>query len=339
MIPIKNVYYMLSYAFQVLNKKQYKKLKTEEFENIAELFSEILIITLNSQIKRGLERDYIEKQDTIPTIHGKINITSSITPYIQHRELVCEYDEFTLDSYKNQIIKTTLNTLIQENISKKQKKKLKRLFTYFSNVSTIDLNYVNWNIRYHMNNQTYQMIITICQMLYEGLLQNPSKGSMKLLELDEKHMHRLYEKFILEYYKKEHPYLKANASYIYWQLDDNMSTGLPLMKTDITLTHKENILIIDAKYYKNSLQTNYNKKAIHSGNLYQIFTYVKNKTVEFGTNYNVSGMLLYAKTDSLEYPDYTYCMSGNKISAKVLDLNVDFNLICRQLDNIVEKYF
>lgn len=190
-----------------------------------------------------------------------------------------------------------------------------------------------------MNNQTYQMIITICQMLYEGLLQNPSKGSMKLLELDEKHMHRLYEKFILEYYKKEHPYLKANASYIYWQLDDNMSTGLPLMKTDITLTHNENILIIDAKYYKNSLQTNYNKKAIHSGNLYQIFTYVKNKTVEVGTNYNVSGMLLYAKTDSLEYPDYTYCMSGNKISAKVLDLNVDFNLICRQLDNIVEKYF
>ena len=330
---------MLSYAFQVLNKKQYKKLKTEEFENIAELFSEILIITLNSQIKRGLERDYIEKQDTIPTIHGKINITSSITPYIQHRELVCEYDEFTLDSYKNQIIKTTLITLIQENISKKQKKKLKRLLTYFSNVSTIDLNYVNWNIRYHMNNQTYQMIITICQMLYEGLLQNPSKGSMKLLELDEKHMHRLYENFILEYYKKEHPYLKANASYIYWQLDDNMSTGLPLMKTDITLTHKENILIIDAKYYKNSLQTNYNKKAIHSGNLYQIFTYVKNKTVEVGTNYNVSGMLLYAKTDSLEYPDYTYCMSGNKISAKVLDLNVDFNLICRQLDNIVEKYF
>lgn len=330
---------MLSYAFQVLNKKQYKKLKTEEFENIAELFSEILIITLNSQIKRGLERDYIEKQDTIPTIHGKINITSSITPYIQHRELVCEYDEFTLDSYKNQIIKTTLITLIQENISKKQKKKLKRLLTYFSNVSTIDLNYVNWNIRYHMNNQTYQMIITICQMLYEGLLQNPSKGSMKLLELDEKHMHRLYENFILEYYKKEHPYLKANASYIYWQLDDNMSTGLPLMKTDITLTHKENILIIDAKYYKNSLQTNYNKKAIHSGNLYQIFTYVKNKTVEVGENYNVSGMLLYAKTDSLEYPDYTYCMSGNKISAKVLDLNVDFNLICRQLDNIVEKYF
>ena len=330
---------MLSYAFQVLNKKQYKKLKTEEFENIAELFSEIIIITLNSQIKRGLERDYIEKQDTIPTIHGKINITSSITPYIQHRELVCEYDEFTLDSYKNQIIKTTLNTLIQENISKKQKKKLKRLLTYFSNVSTIDLNYVNLNIRYHMNNQTYQMIITICQMLYEGLLQNPSKGSMKLLELDEKHMHRLYEKFILEYYKKEHPYLKANASYIYWQLDDNMSTGLPLMKTDITLTHKENILIIDAKYYKNSLQTNYNKKAIHSGNLYQIFTYVKNKTVEFGTNYNVSGMLLYAKTDSLDYLDYTYCMSGNKISAKVLDLNVDFNLICRQLDNIVEEYF
>ena len=44
MIKIKNIYYMLSYAFQTLNDKGYNKVATEEFENTAELFSEILII-------------------------------------------------------------------------------------------------------------------------------------------------------------------------------------------------------------------------------------------------------------------------------------------------------
>ena len=36
--PVKNIYYMLSYAFYSLNFKEYKKVASEEFENIYELF-------------------------------------------------------------------------------------------------------------------------------------------------------------------------------------------------------------------------------------------------------------------------------------------------------------
>ena len=34
LIPIKNIYYMLSYAFQVLNTSNFQKIKGEKFENI-----------------------------------------------------------------------------------------------------------------------------------------------------------------------------------------------------------------------------------------------------------------------------------------------------------------
>ena len=37
--------------------------------------------------------------------------------------------------------------------------------------------------------------------------------------LDEQRMCRLYEKFILEYYQKEHPEVTASATQIPWQLD------------------------------------------------------------------------------------------------------------------------
>lgn len=43
MIRIQNIYYMLSYAFQVLNEDGYKQVATEEFENAAELCAAILI--------------------------------------------------------------------------------------------------------------------------------------------------------------------------------------------------------------------------------------------------------------------------------------------------------
>lgn len=44
--------------------------------------------------------------------------------------------------------------------------------------------------------------------------------------LDEQRMCRLYEKFILEYYKKHYPKLTVSASQIPWALDDGIGDML-----------------------------------------------------------------------------------------------------------------
>ena len=108
----------------------------------------------------------------------------------------------------------------------------------------------------------------------------------------------------------------------------------------IALSYGEKVLIIDAKYYTHTTQSQYNTRTLHSGNLYQIFTYVKNKETELAMKpHEVAGMLLYAKTDEEILPDCTYRMSGNKISVKTLDLDCDFHQIANQLDSIVMEYF
>ena len=99
------------------------------------------------------------------------------------------------------------------------------------------------------------------------------------------------------------------------------------------------MLIIDAKYYAATMQSNFDKRTVHSGNLYQIFAYVKNKQITFeraGKSVEVSGMLLYAATDEEIHPDFTYRMSGNRISATTLDLDRPFEEIRAQLDGIAE---
>ena len=65
MIPIQNIYYMLSYAFQVLNEQGYKSVATEHFENVADLCAAILIKGLSKQLKRGLMKDYIPKREPL----------------------------------------------------------------------------------------------------------------------------------------------------------------------------------------------------------------------------------------------------------------------------------
>ncbi|MCP6297044.1 hypothetical protein NL457_27865, partial [Klebsiella pneumoniae] len=94
----------------------------------------------------------------------------------------------------------------------------------------------------------------------------------------EQQISRLYEKFILEYYKKEFPELVVTSSNIQWSLDNDDNVNmLPVMRSDIMLRYKDKCLIIDAKFYKNTLHNYYDTKKIHSTNLYQIFTYVKNQ--------------------------------------------------------------
>lgn len=63
MIPVQNVYYMLAYAFQVLNEEGYKDVATEQFNNVAELCAAILTRGVSLQLKRGLGREYISETE------------------------------------------------------------------------------------------------------------------------------------------------------------------------------------------------------------------------------------------------------------------------------------
>ncbi len=342
MIPIRNIYYMLSYAFQVLSEQGYKSIETEQFDNVAELCAAILSKGVSLQLKRGLGREYIEDTESLSSVRGRIEISESIkTRSFLKRQLICSYDDFSENSYMNRIIKTTMELLLRADIAKARKKELRKLLVYFGNVDLLDVHTINWKIQYNRNNQTYRMLISICYLVIKGLLQTNTDGTTKLMDfLDEQRMCRLYEKFILEYYRKEFPKITVNASQIPWALDDGMSDMLPVMQTDIMLSYGSRILIIDAKYYAHTTQTQYDIHTLHSANLYQIFTYVKNKEAELANvPHEVSGMLLYARTDEAVQPNNSYHMSGNRISVRTLDLNCEFSEIAMQLDKIAVECF
>ncbi len=347
-IFIKNIYYMLSYAFTSLKQSVYDDIQKESFDNIHNLFGAILSKGIGMQLKQGLYRTYINRVEPLSVVRGKIDMPGTIRNKLEHRMCVtCDYDELSENNLLNQILKSTVLLLLrQKDVDERYKAELKKEMLYFSAVDEIELSGIRWSdIRFQRNNRTYQLLLGICQLLIEGSLMTTEKGEYHLAHfVDEKRISRLYEKFILEYYAQEFgeriKEFSSRAAQIPWQLDDGYDALLPVMQTDITLTYGHQILIIDAKYYRRTIQTNYGVQTLHSGNLYQIFTYVKNKEAQLsGTGYKVSGMLLYAKTDEELVPDNIYQMSGNQISVKTLDLNHEFSEIEGQLKQIVKDHF
>ena len=191
-----------------------------------------------------------------------------------------------------------------------------------------------------INNITYKMIMNVCYLILNGLLLSEEKGENKYMTyLDDQKLSSLYEKFVKEYYRRHFPILNPVALPINWNVEDNeMIKLLPKMKTDITLTYKNKILIIDTKYYKHITQYNtlFDNNTLRSAHIYQIYAYVKNKDKN-NTGY-VQGMLLYAKTDEEQVPDQEYIMEKNKISIKTLDLTDNFEKVAEILDNIAYEF-
>ncbi|NMC32775.1 MAG: 5-methylcytosine-specific restriction endonuclease system specificity protein McrC [Veillonellaceae bacterium] len=341
MIKIKNIYYMLAYAFQVLKEDSYAKVEAEDFEHIGDLFAAILAKGIANQIKKGLGREYVSVTETRSTPVGKIIVSDSIKQNsLRNKQVICERDEFTENAYMNKILKTTAMLLTcSPEVSLQQKKALKKVMIFFCEVDELDPNRIQWgNIKYHRNNATYKMLVNLCYLIIAGMLLTEQAGTKKLAKyLDDQRMHSLYEKFVLHYYRKKYPQFHASAAHIDWDIDDGIVEFLPTMKSDITLECNGKTLIIDTKYYAHTMQTNglYNSRTMHSNNMYQIFTYVKN--LDVSKSGNISGVLLYAKTDEEVVPDNEYMMSGNRISVKTLDLNADFADIEHQLGKVASN--
>lgn len=339
---IKNIYYMLSYAFKNLDKKEFNKVELEEFDYIDDLYSFVLTYLVSKQLKKSLIKEYVEINDITSNIKGRININESIKKQtmVEH-ELYCFYDEFNVNSYFNRIIKTALNLLIKSNkVKLERKNELKKIIVYFNDIELLDVHSIRWIFKYNRNNKDYEFIINVCFLVINGYIQSENNGKKSLynfFNFNEHFMSWLFENFVRNYIDNEFKDINVNKNRIMWQMSGEGIEYIPNMFTDITLSKGDKCLIIDTKYYSHETVVHENKNLIHTNNFNQINVYVINKI----NSYNkINGMLLYAKTEDEIHPYVNVHHDlGYNIIVDSLDLNEDFVNIKSKINHIVNNFF
>ena len=338
-IPIRNIYYMLAYAFRDFRFNMFENIRGESYEDTNNLFAEILIRSVSSQLKQGLYKTYVSQDGALPVIRGRIDmlktrVVQQANPYRAY----CNYDELSANNPYNQVVKTTLQYLAKcSDVDESRKQAIRQLLRFFTSIDSINMASVRIEqYRFDRNNQNYQFLVYICFFIFQELLMTTDEGPFKLRTLSDDQMARLFEKFVLEYYRRHHPETKPHEAQVKWNIIEAESSTsiLPTMHTDIMLSVGERTLIIDTKYYSDSLQHNFETNKIHSEHLAQVYAYVneydKRKTGM------VDGMLLYAKTEQDVFPDgQMKFTTGNTIYFQTLDLNQNFEEISKQLETII----
>ena len=334
MIPIKNIYYLLTYAWNKLEESELVDVAAEDESDLLNLLGRVLLNGTKTLLKRGIDRQYLTENEVYQGIKGKVNITDSLRKNLFSKGLsVCEFDELSADILPNQILKTTLRNLTQiPSLSPTLKQEIRTIIHRLHEVSEVVLtDTIFHQVQINQNNSFYAFLLNISKLIYQNLLINEETGHFQFKDFlrDERQMAKLFEEFIRNFYKIEVPEAKVFREDLRWKMAGETHQFLPKMQTDISIKVNNRKLIIDAKYYKETLQKYYDSEKIHSQHLYQLFAYLKNQEDE-----RAEGILIYPTVQKSLRLAYTH--EGHTIRIETLNLNQDWRGVKADLLGIIE---
>ena len=108
-IPIKNIFYLLIYAWDRYQEGKSVNLEIEKAPDLPNLLSNLLFKLMCRVIKKGLDKDYFEENETSSFIKGKILFNDVIKKkLIKQGKLSVQIDNLGNDTQVNRYIKATL---------------------------------------------------------------------------------------------------------------------------------------------------------------------------------------------------------------------------------------
>lgn len=354
-IPIKNLFYMLCYAWNVLSIKDSINVSSENINDAYNLLGRIFSYGVGKLIRQGFHRSYITTEDELSTLKGKILLANTINQSsLVKKKVYCEFDEFTPDNLFNQIIGYTLNCLIKNSaIDNNIKKEIKKQIIYFANIGEALPNPNNLQkLKFNRNNFIYKLLISIATMLYNNTLVNEENGRVIFKDFyREEQMQKVYELFLLNFYAlhldreiyrvhapKINWHIDASA-FEYWQDAFDIETKITDRRTDIVVENKKEKIqfIIDAKYYKDALISAYQNETMETyrtGHINQVRGYILDSAFE-GKR---CGALVYPTVSSNKLEKGTVLpIVDAHIVMKTINLNQDWQQIETDLLKFVKK--
>lgn len=336
-IPVKNIYYMLAYAWDHPHESRIINVYGEDEKDIINLLSKILILKVKSLIKRGFYREYKPVKEESGVLRGKVLFKESIETFSYKRgKMHIIHEEFTPDILHNQLIKATMIRLsMYEHLEHKYFEDLKRLLMYFRSVSRIELKpKFFYQVKLHRNNQHYRFILNICQFISENVLLHEGAGESAFNDFSRNHMKmaRLFENFVKYFYRRECPGSKARSETLDWGAIGEKVEYLPLMHTDISLEVGKQKYIIDTKFYQHGLVEFKGKEIVRSGHLYQIYAYLESDRRKRNGDKSI-GILLYPRVNQTFQLNYE--IQGFQVKIWSIDLAVNWRNIEERLKDIL----
>lgn len=341
-IPIRNLYYLLCYAWDVLEERDDTLVNELDGLSHVELLAKVLTIATQRLRRRGLDRGYQTITDDVRSLRGRLDVPQMVARRLQDRGLAaCRFDELSHDVLHNQIIASTARRLLMlPDLDAKIRDSLIRLSQTLGEISTIPIRAALFTqLQLHGRLGRYRLLIHVCELIHAQLVVDEITGQIHFRDYveDDKRMARLFEAFVRNFYARELPSWSVKSDAIPWGLKaitPGAAQYLPHMYTDISLRGAGRTVIIDTKFYVDAFVSRFDSAdKLRPAHLYQMTAYLRNIASRGGSDATAAGILLYPERHPIPTLQYEY--GPHRLTAAGIDLAQDWKAIHERLLDLV----
>ena len=242
---------MIKYAMN-LPELKIPEIKLKEINNYYHILVLFLLEELEILFQKGLNSGYVQYDDNITTVKGKILFKEHLNSnYNRQDRIYCSFSELSLDTIENRIIKYTLYSLchcyFNDDIIESELLSYYNRFDYV-NLTSISLD-VFQSIQYTPLNNYYQNIMTLCELILTDSSIDEEMIGERTVKSFLINMNKLFEKFVTNLLKERLSNYKIESQIpSFADIEEKAYKIIP----DIIIKNRKEkfLLILDTKYKK-----------------------------------------------------------------------------------------
>jgi 5-methylcytosine-specific restriction enzyme subunit McrC len=340
-IPIRNLFYLLCYAWDVLDRADELEVGTSDAPDLENLMAEVLASGIEHLLRRGMEQGYVEFREDSKAIRGRVDFQQTVKRFLdRRREAHLVTEELSPDILTNQILRASLAALLRfSTLTTENRERIAGLYHGLRGVSEIKIYGSSfYRIRLHTNNREYRVLMSICELLHRYALADAAGANLRFFDFDryEVKMRKLFQMFVTNFYRRRQQVYGINAEAFPWH--DSMAyhtdeVAMPRLHTDIVMTSPVKKIVVETKYMPQPFHKRFGKTILRANHVNQAFAYMQNVEAWDLSSRPVEGILLYpAVTDSFLLK---WRLFGHSFTAAAVDLNKSWLEIETQLLQLV----
>ena len=305
-------------------------LKTSSSFPLLEVFIENYIKEIKKIIRGGLKSQYVDKQENLNFLKGKIVNSLNIKHNHSNKaKFFCAYDEFSDNMVYNQLIKSTLLKLNRISKSHYNRTSILQLLHHFDPVKESmdfisDFRKVSGSNRLFLN---YEQAISWSEVfLMNKSFTNFSGNSNNMAILFP--MERIFEDYVghlMKTYADGHEIKTQDKSY--YLVSNHKDKNKFRLKPDIVATNEINNeqIIFDTKWKLLDVSKEKKNYNISQSDMYQLYAYGKKYDLKNGLSKEPKLVLLYPSNPDFQKPLEDFIYEGELVLS-VLPFNLKNSL-------------
>lgn len=274
-VPARNLFYMVSMAYDLPDPFLDAPANVDRFEDVLSAIVARFASMVEEQIDRGLYRSYVETEDNLSTVRGRIMVADDMrrNHVLRHRTY-CRYSEYAWDVPENQVLRQVVRLLDGWQLPSRLRRRLRTLDAALEEITpgsfvASDLDRFN----YHRMNVDYRPLHMLCKFFLDGTSPSEESGpfGFEAFLLD---MNRLFEAFVTRTLQN----LVSAPLTVRPQLAGALDTrgSVPIRPDMVIRLGNRNLVVADCKYKR--LDAGQHKQQ----DLYQMLAYCTALGVERG---------------------------------------------------------